>query len=157
MDFKTGSNFNVFVTEYGQGGKASTSGDVYSFGILLLEMFIAKKPTDEMFEEGLNLNKYALTMQKKKITDIADPRLFKDNENRPQSSNASTGYFTGGESSSSSSNNNNSSPDWFNKSEECVAGAIRLGLSCAAHSAKDRLTMREALTKLQELIKILER
>ncbi|KAM4119429.1 hypothetical protein ACJW30_03G058500 [Castanea mollissima] len=42
--------------EYGLGGKASTSGDVYSFGILLLEMIIAKKPTDRMFQEGLSLN-----------------------------------------------------------------------------------------------------
>ncbi|KAG2665668.1 hypothetical protein I3760_15G019200 [Carya illinoinensis] len=116
--------------EYGQGGKTSTSGDVYSFGILLLEMFIAKKPIDEMFKQGLNLNKYASTiLQEKKITDIANPRLFKDNKNYiTRSSNTST---------------------------KCAVAAIRLGLSCAAHSAKDRLTMGEALIKLQELIKIL--
>ncbi|XP_042961132.1 receptor kinase-like protein Xa21 isoform X2 [Carya illinoinensis] len=138
--------------EYGQGGKASTGGDVYSFGILLLEMFIAKKPTDEMFKEGLNLNKYASTMQQKKITDIADPRLFKDNENYTRSSNTSNSNFTSGESSNI---DNNSNHGWFNRSEECAAAVIRLGLSCAAHSAKDRLTIGEALTKLQELMKIL--
>ncbi|XP_040995899.1 probable LRR receptor-like serine/threonine-protein kinase At3g47570 [Juglans microcarpa x Juglans regia] len=139
--------------EYGQAVKASTSGDVYSFGILLLEMFIAKKPTDEMFKEGLNLNTYASTIQEKKITDIADPRLFKDNENYTQSSNTSTNNFTGSESSISI--DNNSRHDLFNRSEECAAAAIRLGLSCATHSAKERLTMAEALTKLQELMKIL--
>ncbi|AES72591.2 LRR receptor-like kinase family protein, putative [Medicago truncatula] len=46
------------VSEYGLGGKASTSGDVYSFGILLLEMFIARKPTDEIFKEGLSMKKF---------------------------------------------------------------------------------------------------
>ncbi|KAG7943033.1 hypothetical protein I3843_15G018800 [Carya illinoinensis] len=142
--------------EYGQGGKASTSGDVYSFGILLLEMFIAKKPTDEMFKQGLNLNKYASTiLQEKKITDIADPRLFKDNKNystRSSNTSISTSNFTGCESSNI---DKNFSYDRFNISEECAVAAIRLGLSCVAHSAKDRLTMGEALTRLQELMKIL--
>ncbi|KAG7943030.1 hypothetical protein I3843_15G018500 [Carya illinoinensis] len=142
--------------EYGQGGKASTSRDVYSFGIRLLEMFIAKKPNDEMFKEGLNLNKYASTiLQEKKIIDIAYPRLFKDNENystRSSNTNISTSNFTGCESNSI---DKSFSHDWFNISEECAAAAIRLGLSCVAHLAKDRLTMGEALTRLQELMKIL--
>ncbi|KAM4108612.1 hypothetical protein ACB094_03G057800 [Castanea mollissima] len=63
--------------EYGLGGKASTSGDVYSFGILLLEMIIAKKPTDRMFQEGLSLNKFVSEVHPSKILDITDPRLFK--------------------------------------------------------------------------------
>ncbi|XP_039072003.1 receptor kinase-like protein Xa21 [Hibiscus syriacus] len=46
--------------EYGLGSKASTSGDVYSFGVLLLEIFIAKKSTDGMFKEELSLKKISL-------------------------------------------------------------------------------------------------
>ncbi|XVF41906.1 hypothetical protein PTKIN_Ptkin01aG0318200 [Pterospermum kingtungense] len=38
--------------EYGFGTEATTSGDMYSFGILLLEMFTRKRPTDEMFKDG---------------------------------------------------------------------------------------------------------
>ena len=51
-----------------------------SFGILLLEMIIAKKPTDGIFQEGLSINKFISKVHESKILDIADPRLLKDNE-----------------------------------------------------------------------------
>ncbi|GKE48498.1 kinase-like domain-containing protein, partial [Tanacetum coccineum] len=42
--------------EYGIGSEMTSSGDVYSFGILLLEVMTGKKPTDGMFNEGLSLH-----------------------------------------------------------------------------------------------------
>ena len=136
-------NILNFFVEYGLGGKASTSGDVYSFGILLLEMIIAKKPTDSMFQEGLGLNKFISEVHKSKILDIADQRLFKDYESVTPSRSSTSSI--GGESSSSSNNN------IALRSEECVAAMVGVGLSCAAHSSKERFTMREALSKLQEI------
>ncbi|XP_059300607.1 putative receptor-like protein kinase At3g47110 [Lycium ferocissimum] len=38
--------------EYGMGGQVSSQGDVYSFGILLLEIFTWRRPTSELFEEN---------------------------------------------------------------------------------------------------------
>lgn len=40
------------------GGQPSIQGDVYSFGILLLEIFTGKKPTDESFADDYNLHSY---------------------------------------------------------------------------------------------------
>ncbi|KAF2580116.1 hypothetical protein F2Q70_00007691 [Brassica cretica] len=45
--------------EYGMGGQPSIQGDVYSFGVLVLEMFIGKKPTDVTFAGDYNLHSYA--------------------------------------------------------------------------------------------------
>lgn len=91
------------------GGKASTSGDVYSFEILLLEMIIVKKPTDRMLQEGLSLNKFLSEMHECKILDITDPRLFKDIDSLTRSSS--------------------------------VAAMVRVGLSCVAHSSKERFSI----------------
>ena len=76
--------------------------------------------------------------------DVADPRLFKDYESVTRSS--STSCSIGGDSSSSNNNNNIAL-----RSEECVAAMVGVGLSCVAHSSKERFTMREALSKLQEI------
>jgi serine/threonine protein kinase len=49
--------FFFTITEYGEGSSVSTQGDVYSLGILLLEMFTGRSPTDEIFNDSLDLHK----------------------------------------------------------------------------------------------------
>jgi len=38
------------------GSKISTEGDIYSYGIVLLEMLTGKRPTDELFDDGFTLH-----------------------------------------------------------------------------------------------------
>nr|TKS00434.1 hypothetical protein D5086_0000182980 [Populus alba] len=65
--------------EYGIGGKVSTYGDVYSYGILLLEMFTGKRPVDGMFKDGLNLHSYAKMALPDRIVEVVDPLLVRRN------------------------------------------------------------------------------
>ncbi|XP_074285819.1 uncharacterized protein LOC141611228 isoform X2 [Silene latifolia] len=71
--------------EYGMGNEVAASGDVYSFGILVLEMFTGKRPTDDIFREGISLHEYvkaALSEQDIKIVDDALlPDISVDNSN----------------------------------------------------------------------------
>nr|POF00701.1 putative lrr receptor-like serine/threonine-protein kinase [Quercus suber] len=62
--------------EYGMGGEVSTKGDVYSFGVFLMEMFLGKRPTDEMFEDDLNLHNFVKMALPKRLVQIVDPTLL---------------------------------------------------------------------------------
>ena len=50
------------------GCKVSVEGNIYSFGIILLEMITGKRPTDEMFKEGINLQSFVDTVGERLIS-----------------------------------------------------------------------------------------
>ena len=58
------------------GSKVSTEGDVYSFGVFLLEMFLGKRPTDEMFKDDLNLHNFVKMALPERLVQIVDPTLL---------------------------------------------------------------------------------
>ncbi|VVB04534.1 unnamed protein product [Arabis nemorensis] len=59
--------------EYGMGGQPSIHGDVYSFGVLILEMFTGKRPTNELFGGNFTLHSYTLP---ERALDIADQSIL---------------------------------------------------------------------------------
>ncbi|XP_028066668.1 probable LRR receptor-like serine/threonine-protein kinase At3g47570 [Camellia sinensis] len=77
--------------EYGMGSDLSTYSDVYSYGILLLEMFTGKIPTDDMFKDGQNLHKLAEMASPEQVMEIVDQvLLFKVEDEEATSSNSRT-------------------------------------------------------------------
>lgn len=60
--------------EYDLGRIISTKVDVYSYGILLLEMLTGKKTTDPMFNEGIKLQTFVSnTLADGGVKEIIDP------------------------------------------------------------------------------------
>ncbi|XP_057719548.1 LRR receptor-like serine/threonine-protein kinase EFR [Arachis stenosperma] len=62
--------------EYGLEGRVSRQGDVYSYGILLMETFTQKKPTDEMFVGEFSIKEWVQMSCPDSLLDIIDAKLL---------------------------------------------------------------------------------
>lgn len=59
------------------GRQVSTRGDVYSFGVLLLELMTGKRPTDTIFQEGSSLHEWVKSQYPYKIEPIVEEALVR--------------------------------------------------------------------------------
>lgn len=66
------------MSECGLRGEVTTAVDIYSYGILLLEMMTGKRPNDTIFEEGLNLLNFVNRALPDRGREVADPILRHD-------------------------------------------------------------------------------
>jgi serine/threonine protein kinase len=64
-----------YLSEYGMGSKLSIEGDMYSFGILVLEMLTGRRPTDEMFEDSHSLHNFVKISISNDLLQIVDPTI----------------------------------------------------------------------------------
>ena len=68
------------MAEYDIGNEVSTNGDIYSYGIRLLEIFTQKRPTNNMFKDNLNLHDFVKRVLLERVTVIVDPTLRLEKE-----------------------------------------------------------------------------
>ncbi|XP_022764256.1 LRR receptor-like serine/threonine-protein kinase EFR [Durio zibethinus] len=105
--------------EYGIGNELSTKGDVYSYGILLLEMFKTRRPTDEMFKEGFSLYKFVMAALPERVAEIIDPIFLQEGVR--------------GE---------------IDRHLQCWISIFEIGLTCSAESPSERMNMSNVVAKL---------
>ena len=58
------------------GSQLSTNGDVYSFGVLLLQMLTRRRPTDKLFKDDLNLHNFVKLALPGRVMEIVDHSIF---------------------------------------------------------------------------------
>ncbi|XP_057825279.2 receptor kinase-like protein Xa21 [Cryptomeria japonica] len=108
--------------EYGIGGNISTKGDVYSYGILILELLTRRRPTNDRWTEGINLPKWTEMHFPNRISDVVDNCLLID----AHDSETSTVM-------------------------ECLTQFIQIGLFCTRESPQERPDMTEIIDRLNTI------
>ncbi|KAG5524333.1 hypothetical protein RHGRI_031113 [Rhododendron griersonianum] len=110
--------------EYGMGAEVSRGGDMNSYGVLLLEMFTGKRPTDNMFSDNICLRSYAKMSLPSEVMNIVDPRLIVEEDEEPSRTNQNSTRNTA-------------------KVEVCLASVLQIGVSCSAELSGERMNARQ--------------
>lgn len=105
--------------EYGREGKVSRKGDVYCYGIMLMETFTRRKPTDQIFAEEMSLKRWVGdSLLGCSITEVADANLLKCEESD------------------------------FSAREQCVSSIFSLAMDCTVDLPEKRINMKDVVNRL---------
>lgn len=107
--------------EYGSAGLVSTMGDIYSYGILLMETFTGKRPTDELFLGELSMRRWISESYSKTITEIVDDKLL--NKGGHIQANV----------------------------EDCLRSIMGLAIQCTTDLPEERPSMKDILASLKKI------
>nr|XP_011470498.1 PREDICTED: probable LRR receptor-like serine/threonine-protein kinase At3g47570 [Fragaria vesca subsp. vesca] len=120
--------------EYGMGSEVSTCGDVYSFGILLLEMFTGKRPTDHMFSDGLNIHNYVKTALPELVLEISESLVLQEGTANVAEALKQSRLSVRAQ-----------------KIEECLTLILGLGIACSVESPTNRMDTSDVASELQSI------
>lgn len=109
------------ITEYGREGKVSQKGDVYSYGIMLMETFTKTKPTDDIFNGEMTLRRSVGDSLNHSIMEVVDHDLRLEEDEQ------------------------------FPEREQCMHAILCLAMNCTAESPEDRPDIKHVVTKLMKL------
>ncbi|WMV32107.1 hypothetical protein MTR67_025492 [Solanum verrucosum] len=118
---RTIATIGYIAPEYGQDGIVSTSCDVYSFGILMMETFTRMRPTDEIFTGDLSIQLWVSNSFPSGIHKVVDSNLIESGDKQ------------------------------IDAKMQCLSSIMELALSCTLVTPDARISMEDALLTLKKI------
>ncbi|KAK8587522.1 hypothetical protein V6N12_022009 [Hibiscus sabdariffa] len=115
------ASIGYMAPEHGSRGIVSEKTDVYSFGILLMETFTGKKPTDDIFNGEMNLRRWVHESLSHAVDTTIDATLLQSDQE-----------------------------DLAAKTR-CLKSILKVACFCTAESFSDRKTMAEVKSELLKI------
>ncbi|RVW75955.1 putative LRR receptor-like serine/threonine-protein kinase [Vitis vinifera] len=103
-------------------GRVSTRGDIYSYGIMLLEMLTRKKPTDDMFVGEFCLREWVKAKIPDKIMEVIDGNLLRIEDGRDVVA-----------------------------AQDHLLEIMELGLECSKEFPEERIDIKDVVVKLNKI------
>ncbi|XP_057489798.1 probable LRR receptor-like serine/threonine-protein kinase At3g47570 [Actinidia eriantha] len=134
--------------ENGMGSTVSTLGDIYSYGILLLEMFTGKRPTDEIFKDSQGIRSFVEMAFPERVMDIVDRSLvFEEEEdivvdNKNEEAKIEEIAMIG---------NEKTQTDARSGMVDCMVSVLRVGLSCSNAMPRERMPIKVVVNKMHAI------
>ncbi|KAG9137536.1 hypothetical protein Leryth_018841 [Lithospermum erythrorhizon] len=108
--------------EYGSKGQVSPAGDIYSFGILMMETFTKKRPCDELFTENVSLKEWVHDhFSRDQSVQVLDFDLLSRNGQRT------------------------------NQEMKSLSSIMELALNCCKDSPKERMNIKDVRVTLEKI------
>ncbi|XP_055831245.1 receptor kinase-like protein Xa21 isoform X1 [Solanum dulcamara] len=118
---RTIASIGYIAPEYGQDGIVSTSCDVYSFGILMMETFTRTRPSDEIFTGDLSIQRWVSDSFPGEIHKVVDSNLVQPGDEQ------------------------------IDAKMQCLLSIMELALNCTLVRPDARINMKDALSTLKKI------
>lgn len=146
------------------GGKPSKDGDVYSYGILVLEIFTGRRPTEDMFKDDFNLHNFVKMALPERLEQIVDPTLLpqlveetlatQEQGIRNHNHNNINININGGpeiELEDGKINFEDTKNLISAHLQKCFLSVLEIGLACSKESPNERMNIQNVTTELQRI------
>ncbi|RVX13490.1 Receptor kinase-like protein Xa21 [Vitis vinifera] len=118
---QTLATIGYMAPEYGSNGIVTTRGDVYSYGIVLMETFTRRRPTDEIFSEEMSMKNWVRDSLCGSVTEVVDANLLRGEDEQ------------------------------FMAKKQCISSVLGLAVDCVADSHEERINMKDVVTTLKKI------